>query len=113
MVNFRISRSIKAGKIYYIARSRSGTLRADTMEEIEEAIKQYNRRVDAGEIEISDPEENVVTAAPEETGKEEKKEEIKPIDPRSSDPKSKKSQTGRKISQRKSKKYPQKFSGYR
>jgi len=108
MVNFRISRSIKAGKIYYIARSRSGTLRADTMEEIEEAIKQYNRRVDAGEIEISDPEENVVTAAPEETGKEEKKEEIKPIDPRS-----KKSQTGRKISQRKSKKYPQKFSGYR
>src|SRR3990172_9206345 len=108
MVNFRISQSIKAGKIYYIARSRSGTLRADTMEEIEEAIKQYNRRVDAGEIEISDPEENVVTAAPEETGKEEKKEEIKSIDPRS-----KKSQTGRKISQRKSKKYPQKFSGYR
>jgi len=108
MVNFRISRSIKAGKIYYIARSRSGTLRADTMEEIEEAIKQYNRRVDAGEIEINDPEENVVMVAPEEAGKEERKEEIKP-----SDPKSKKSQTGRKISQRKSKKYPQKFSGYR
>ncbi len=59
-MKFKISRSIRAGKFYYIARSSTGTIRKDSLKELEKAIKDYNKKISAGEIRTVVPEEGEV-----------------------------------------------------
>lgn len=121
-MKFKISRSIKAGKLYYIARSLTGTIRRDTLGELEKAIEEYNERIAAGEIKMKVPKEEGLGSQgigepgvgeseveePKEVKIEEKLEEMKKASA------SKKATSKRReTTQKPPKKSPQRFSGYR
>lgn len=112
MVNFKISRSIKAGKIYFIARSRVGTIRRDTLKQIEGAIEEYNKRIEDGEIKVKGSEEEL-SESPGESGEPEgeAQEEVKIED--KVEEKKNPADPDKKSSGKRFRTSPQKFSGYR
>ena len=65
-MKFKISRSIKAGKLYYIARSLAGSIRRDNLKELEGAIEDFNEREKKGQIKVKVSAGSGGTGKPEE-----------------------------------------------
>ena len=106
MVKFNIVKILRAGKIHYAAKSSSGTIRRDSLEELEKAIEEYNKRVGESSEEGETGESEVGESSEEETKEDVKQSETPPA-PKKTVSKEKRS-TGKKA-----RKAPQKFSGYR
>jgi len=113
MVRFRISKSLKAGKIYYIARSSTGSIRKEKLEDLEKAIKDYNQKISEGDIKVESSLEEPDDEGSKAGVSEEVKIEDKPEEDKEAPAPKKSPQKKKRSAKRRSKKSPRKFSGYK